>query len=191
MISMKTQMSFRAIALGAISVSILGLASCSKNLNSEPQASPASTEKTVPASISSEDITSAGPLSNVLGNYSLRGSRTKYRGQANAQGDNIILILDYFGERIIEPLRSEKALTCGYGEPNLTSQGWKYVIRYNPAKKEILLSPNDTMAAAIKPNSFEQLAAVYDARFGSFTFQTRYTDSDGNENEVIDILNKE
>ena len=183
-------MELRTIVLGVASLGILGLASCSKNISIEPQVASANSEKTT-GSIAGTDMTSANPLNKVLGDYSLRGSRTKYRGQANDEGDNIIVILDYFGDRTIEPLRSEKALTCGYGEPNLTSQGWKYIIRYNPKTKEILLSPNDTMAAAIKPHSFEQLAAVYDAAFGSFTFQTRYTDTEGNENEVIDILSKE
>ena len=182
---------FQTIALSIVSVSILGLASCSKNISSSPQVSLTSTNKSTTDPLTNQSITTAFSSFQVLGLYSLRGSRTKYRGQANPDGDNIIVIYDYFGEKTIETSRADKSLTCGYGEPNLTSQGWKYIIRYNPMKKEILLSPNDTMAAAIKPSSFETLAAVYDPLYHSFTFQTRYTDTDGNENEVIDILNKE
>lgn len=186
---MKTQFKFFTIASGILCV--LAMTSCEKNANDMPQNLTESTEKAAVNQPSDLSITSPYSPYKILGLYSLRGSRTKYRGQANQNGDNIIVIYDYFGEKTIETSRSDKGFTCGYGEPNLTSLGWKYIIRYNPISKQILLSPNDTMAAAIKPDSFEALAAVYDPALHSFTFQTRYTDTDGNENEVLDILNKE
>ncbi len=185
---MSTQILHRTLALSVIG--ILAITSCRKDAGL-PVMTESATDKVSEASVAGESLAAAFSPYQVLGNYSLRGSRTKYRGQANENGDNISVIFDYFGERTLTELRSDKAVTCGYGEPNLTSQGWKYVIRYNPATKQILLSPNDTMAASIKRGSFEVLAAVYAPAYGSFTFQTRYTDKDGNENEVIDILNKE
>ncbi len=189
--SMRKHFTVKSGALSLATVSMLILAGCSKNISSTPEAASLSTEKAVTESATSGSITSAFSPYKVLGNYSLRGSRTKYRGQANDQGDNIILSIDYIGERTVETLRDEKALTCGYGETNYVNMGWQYIIRYNPKTKEILLSPNDTMAAAIAPNSFEMLYAAFDPVSHSFTFQTRFTDTDGNENEVLDILSKE
>ncbi len=186
---MKKQFGFLTIASGIVCV--LAVTSCEKNVSNVPQNSAEGAEKTAIDLQSGQNVTFPYAPYKILGLYSLRGSRTKYFGQANDNGDNIMVIYDYFGEKKIETSRSDRGFTCGCGEPNLTSLGWKYVIRYNPVSKQILLSPNDTMAAAIRPNSFEALAAVYNPASQSFTFQTRYTDTDGNENEVIDILNKE
>ncbi len=188
---MKKNVRLQAIILSFLSAGILLLSSCEKKDVGLPEIETASTEKPVPESITNQNAATAFLPNKVLGLYSLRGSRTKYRGQANENGDNIILSLDYFGERTVVVSKADKVLTCGYGEPNLTNQGWKYVIHYNTSTKEIILTPNDTMTAAIKPNSFEMLYAVYNPVYHSFTFQTRYTDTDGNENEVLDILNKE
>lgn len=128
----------------------------------------------------------------VIGEYSSRGSRTVYNGQANENGDNIRLILDFFATKKVLPSSDKKHLTCPYGEGKYVDRGWKYIIGYNYKTKQLTLAPNEAMAAGIVPGSFETLYAVYDAGFNSFTFQTRFTalEDNGNESEVIEPLGK-
>lgn len=140
---------------------------------------------------SSDSIAKAINPFEILGEYSVRGSRTIYNGQANEEGDNIRLILDYFGTKKILPSADKKHLTCPYGEGGLADKGWKYIIGYDFKHKKITLEPNSAMAAEIVPGSFETLYADYSAAYNSFTFQTRYTlKKDGNESEVIEPLAK-
>ena len=169
---------------------VLLMTSCSKSVTNYREEASVTTEKTVPGAATESLSPSLSPAS-VIGNYSLRGSRTQYRGQANDQGDNISVIFDYAGTRPVTLSRTDKGLTCGYCSDGFVQKGWMYIIRIDPQSKQILLSPNDKMLAEIKPNSFETLYAAYDPVYQSFSFQTRYTATDGNENEVVDLLNKQ
>lgn len=191
---MKKTSMFHTLLVVSCSFVCLFLGSCRKDAGT-PETVSTSSSAVSSLSGSSEmlngnEISLAISPSGILGTYSVRGSRTVYRGQANDNGDNIILSIDYINEKKILPSPETKSLTCGYGETNFVNQGWKYLIRYNKATGKITLAPNDVMAAAIKPNSFECLSASYDAVYKQFFFQTRFTNLDGNENEVVDILAK-
>ena len=165
------------------------LVSCKKDAVSTPQ--PATVNVSPPSSdaMNSSETSTASSLFGVLGKYFDRGSRTLYRGKAGI--DNAILSLDYFNEKKVAATFDTKSLVCGYGETNFVNQGWQYIIRYNFKTGEITLAPNDVMAAAIQPHSFKTLTATYDAATKTFNFMTRFTDKDGNDNEVFDILTKE
>ncbi len=178
----------RSLVIVSCAVCSILLFSCSKEVTSKPQVAAVSTTS-ADAAMKSSAISTAISALGVLGKYYDRGSRTLYRGQEN--GDNIILSIDYFNDKKIVPSLDNKSLVCGYGETNYVNMGWQYIIRYNPKTKEILLSPNATMAAAIQPGSFENRFALYDAASHTFNFLTRFTDRNRNENEVFDILTKE
>lgn len=184
---MKQTPLFRSIVFVSYMAGTLLLASCNKEAISNPQ--PVPDNAATAAAITSSDINDVKLPDGVLGKYYDRGSRTLYRGKAGT--DNAILSLDYFNEKKMVASPGNKALVCGYGETNFVKQGWQYLIRYDAKKGIITLAPNDVMAAAIKPNSFKTLAAIYDATTKTFNFLTRFTDMNGNENEVFDILTKE
>ena len=164
------------------------LFSCKKSSISTPKPGLLNTATAAKANTGSEKSTASSTF-GVSGNYFNRGSRTLYRGKAGI--DNAILSLDYYNEKKVVPSLDTKSLMCGYGETNFVNKGWQYIIRYNIKKGEIILAPNDVMAAAIQPNSFKTITASYDAAAKTFNFMTRFTDKDGNENEVFDILTKE
>ena len=129
-------------------------------------------------------------IKRIIGNYSVRGSRTVYRGVKD--GDNIKLSLDYINEKRIVPLsKQDSSLTCGYGETGYVNKGWKYIITYDKATGQIKLAPNDVMAAAITPGSFQTLYTYYDPVFRTFNFQTIFNDLNGDDNEVFEILTGE
>ena len=177
-------------SISILASAVLLMTSCSKSVTNYQEESSATTEKTASDAVAESLSPSLSPAS-VVGTYSLRGSRTQYRGQANDQGDNISVIFDYAGTRPVTLSRTEKGLTCGYCSDGFVQKGWMYIIRIDPQSKQILLTPNAKMLAEIQPNSFETLYASYDPIFKSFSFQTRYTATDGNENEVVDLLNKQ
>lgn len=127
-----------------------------------------------------------------IGTYSTRGSRTVYDGQANKNGDNIKVIMDFFVNKKIVPAADKKHLTCLFGYGYYMDKGWKYIIGYDFKNKQLTLEPNDVMAAEIEPGSFEVLYAAYDASSKSFVFQTRFTalEDKGNESEMVEPLAK-
>lgn len=180
---MKKTPLLRSIVLVGCVLGTMFLTSCKKEAVSTP--APALNE----ASMKTSEISNAISPQGVLGNYFDRGSRTLYRGKKGP--NNAILAIDYINEKKITPSLDQKSLVCGYGETKFVNQGWKYLIRYNVRTGVITLAPNDLMAAAIQPNSFKSVAAIYDATTKTFNFLTRFIDKDGNENEVFDILTKE
>jgi hypothetical protein len=128
----------------------------------------------------------------ILGEYSVRGSRTVYNGQANDNGDNIRLSLDYFGVKNMTIAPDKKHLYLPFGEGKYVDRGWAYLIGYDFKKGVITLEPNDKMKAGIVPGSFENLYADYLPVYQSWTFQTRFTalEDKGDESEVIEPLSK-
>lgn len=128
----------------------------------------------------------------ILGEYSSRGSRTVYDGEANDNGDNIKLILDFFATKTMTVAPDKKHLTIPFGEGKYTSRGWAYIIGYDFKKHSITVEPNDIMKREIQLGSFEALYATYDPQYQSWTFQTRFIalDDHGNESEVIEPMGK-
>lgn len=185
---MKKTSLLRSMAIVSCAVCSTAFFSCTKKVTDNPQPAVVSTASSADAMKSSAISTAISPF-GILGKYYDRGSRTVYRGQE--AGDNVILSIDYFNDKKITPSLDNLSLVCGYGETNFVNMGWQYVIRYNPKTREILLSPNAVMAAAIQPGSFETRYAIYDASSKTFNFVTRFTAKDGNESEVFDILTKE
>ncbi len=131
---------------------------------------------------------------NVLptGQYSTRGSKTVYDGEANKDGSNIKVIIDFFATKKIVPAADKRHLTCPFGYGYYTDKGWKYIIGYDFKRRQLTLAPNDVMAAEIEPGSFETLYAAYDASSKSFVFQTRFIalEDNGDESEMIEPLAK-
>jgi len=127
-----------------------------------------------------------------IGTYAGKGSRTVYDGQANKNGDNIKVIMDFFVSKKIVPTADKKHLSCPFGYGFYVDKGWKYIIGYDFKKKQLTLAPNDVMAAEIVPGSFEALYAAYDASSKSFVFQTRFIalEDNGNESEMVEPLGK-
>ena len=156
------------------------------------QSSTVATGPAVTALTGSDSILRAINAVPVIGNYSTRGSQTIYDGQANPDGSNIKLILDFFIQKKILPSPDKGHLTCPVGYGKYMERGWKYVIGYDFKNKQLTLAPNEAMAAQIVPGSFETLYAVYDASSKSFVFQTRFTalEDNGNESEMIEPLVK-
>jgi len=186
---MKKTPLFRSIVFVSCFVGSIVLFSCKKEAISTPQPALTNAISGLSNTAKSSDISNAISPSGILGTYGDRGSRTLFRGKAGV--DNAILSLDYFNSKKLVPSRDDKALVCGYGETNFVNQGWQYVIRYNFQKGEITLAPNDVMAAAIQPNSFKTVLAIYDPYSKTFNFMTSFMDKNGNENQVMDILTKE
>jgi len=184
---MKNKSLFKNIALATLLIT--GMISCRKEAVQDTSATNSAVNSDVTAG---ESILRVINLRSVLGEYSTRGSRTVYDGQANSNGDNITVIIDYFGVKKILPSADKKHLTCPYGEGKYVNRGWKYIIGYDFKRKQLTLAPNDAMAAEIVPGSFETLYAAYDAASNSFVFQTRFTalEDKGNESEVIEPLVK-
>jgi hypothetical protein len=176
----------RSIVLVGCFVCSAALFSCKKDAVSTP--APATVQVTHDATESSKISTAISPF-GVIGKYYNRGSRTVYRGKADV--DNAMLSIDYFAYKKVVPSPDTKSLVCGYGEMSFVNQGWQYLIRYNFKTGEITLAPNDVMAAAIQPNSFKTMVALYDAGTNTFNFMTRFIDKNGNENEVFDIMTKQ
>ncbi|TKK64275.1 hypothetical protein FC093_22870 [Ilyomonas limi] len=186
---MKKTPLLRSIVFVSCFVCSIVLVSCKKEAVSTPEPAVSTASQASATAMRSSEISTAISPFGVLGKYFDRGSRTLYRGKAGV--DNAILSLDYFNEKKVVAAFDTKSLTCGYGETNLVNKGWKYLIRYDMKKGEITLAPNDVMAADIQPNSFKTLTATYDAASKTFNFMTRYTDKDGNDNDVFDIMTKE
>ena len=128
----------------------------------------------------------------ILGEYHSRGSRTVYDGQANDNGDNIKLILDFFATKTMTVAPDKKHLTIPFGEGKYTDRGWAYIIGYDFKKHSITVEPNDIMKCEIQPGSFEALYAAYERQYQSWTFQTRFIalEDHGNESEVIEPFGK-
>lgn len=128
----------------------------------------------------------------VLGEYSVRGSRTVYYGQANDAGDNMKLTLDYFGVKQMTIAPDKKHLALPFGEGKYVNRGWAYLIGYDFKKGAITVEPNDKMKAGIVPGSFEALYVDYLPGYQSWTFQTRFMalEDKGDESEVIEPLGK-
>ena len=165
--------------------SILLLQGCEKNIDA---AKPAASEQVAAGEVSSElNINEFINPSGVVGNYTVRDAKTIYIGQANDNGSNVLIHLDYIDvTKKIDLSENKKSLTSDYGPSTTNTQGWKYIISYDVKTKAIVLKPNDVMLAGIVPGSFEQLLAKYDTKAKKWVFVTRYTglNDNGNESEV-------
>src|SRR5205814_1660549 len=94
----------------------------------------------VSALTGSDSILKAINPFGIIGEYSTRGSRTVYDGQANENGDNMKLAIDFYGVKKILPSPDKKHLTCPYGEGKYVERGWKYIIGYDFKIKKIMLA---------------------------------------------------
>ena len=167
---------------------VIVLAGCQK----EETVTPVITSAPNVALSTTDSILQAIAPGYILGEYSVRGSRTVYNGQANDAGDNIRLSLDYFGVKNMTIAPDKKHLYLPFGEGKYVDRGWAYLIGYDFKKGVITLEPNDRMKAGIVPGSFEKLYADYLPVYQSWTFQTRFTalEDKGDESEVIEPLGK-
>ena len=168
-------------AIRAMSIAMLApalLVSCKKEVATETNAAVAST-------ISADESALAG--NTIIGNYSVRGSRTSYNGSAS--DTTATYSLDYRWEKKLKRATDE-SLMCNYGDAGLWQQGWGYIISVDKTTRQIMLAPNDAMAAAIQPGSFQTTSTSYDPVYKTFNFLTKYTDLEGNDNEVFEILTK-
>jgi len=180
-------MKVKFVAFLAVIASIVTVSCKKETIAAKPVSS-----SSVSAATVADSIQAAISPWYVLGEYSTRGSRTIYNGQANENGDNIKLSLDYFGTKTMTVAPDKKHLLLPFGEQKYVNKGWAYVIRYDFDKKKVIAEPNDAMKSGIVPGSFESLYADYSPRYQSWTFQTRFTalDDNGNESEVIEPLGK-
>lgn len=174
--------------LSSVVLVVIVLASCKKEgTGTQPLSSSSS------AALSATDsILQAIAPGYVLGEYSVRGSRTVYNGQANDAGDNIRMSLDYFGVKNMTVAPDKRHLSLPFGEGKYVSRGWAYLIGYDFEKGVITVEPNDKMKAGIIPGSFESLYVDYSPGYQSWTFQTRFTalEDKGDESEVVEPLGK-
>ena len=168
------------------------LTSCSKEAvtKSGTEVSNPATDKTVSSASSISDI--AAPV-GFLGVYSVRDSKTIYKGQANADGSNEFIHLDYIDvPKTLSLAPDNKHLTMPYGPSNYVDSGWAYLISYDKATNIITLEPNAAMIADIVPGSFETRYSSYNPKTKEGSFLTRFTalSDKGNETEISEYFYK-
>ncbi len=169
-----------------VSLCCLLLGGCTKEATAPLRAAAVSISNSSDA-ITADAINQWIELKGVLGTYTVRDEKTIFIGQANANGTNVLVHLDYLDvEKDIRPAADKKHLTCAYGPETTKTEGWAYLIGYNRNTHAIVLTPNEPMKAGIVPNSFKQLVATYDVPTETWTFVTRYTGltDNGNESQV-------
>lgn len=168
------------------------LTNCSKEAvsKSEPTVSTSASDKTAP--LTDAIVNDLAP-NGVLGQYMVRDSKTIYRGQANSQGSNEIIHLDYIEvPKTLSVAADKKHLTMPYGPSNYVDSGWAYLINYDKVTNIITLEPNAAMIADIEPGSFETLLATYNPKTKEGNFATRFTalSDKGNETQITEYFHK-
>ena len=185
-------LSFRSWFVSSSLLCLL-LASCSKDVVNQPAApslSSSATEKTVTAS---DAISISLNPNGVLGDYTSHSEKTLYIGQANSTGSNVLLHLNYINlPKTMKAADDKKHLTTPFGASD-SYEGWQYIIGYNVATKQLVVTPNAAMTAAIVPGSFESLQATYSPSAKTWSFVTRFTalTDNGNETQINETFWKE
>lgn len=184
-----TKISMRPLIASA-SLFLLAAAGCSKEAVQQPtSATTITTEKAAIASVASlsPDAGIAGLALNpksLLGDYTSHCEKTIFMGQANSSGSNVLIHLTYLNQpktMVASPDKKHILASFGLDDKYKT---WQYVIGYDRATKQIVVEPNEAMAAAIVPGSFKSLLAAYDAKTQSWSFATRFTSLTDNGNET-------
>lgn len=103
--------------------------------------------------------------------------------------DSSTMIFDFILRKSFKKEGSNR-LSVPYGDPQFADRGWRYEITIDPATQEIILAPNDVMAAGIVRGSFQTISATFDKATLIFNFLTRFKELNGNRNEVGETLSK-
>lgn len=181
---------FLSVFLACTSLSCLLFTSCTKeaSVKSSTVNSNASANATM-----ADKISAAIDPKGYLGVYTVRDSKTIYMGQANDDGSNVLIHLDYIDvKKSVLPTADKKHLTMPYGPSNYVDSGWAYIIDYDFKENHIVLSPNQAMLDDIVPGSFEVKFVRYFKELKQASFVTRFTalSDKGRETQITEFLYK-
>ena len=166
----------------AILFGTIVFASCTKEVTSNEA-------KSVTATESSALISDTAIIKFFKGTFGSRGSRTDFRGSVT--DTTAIVSLDFFIQKKFTPA-GENKLLLDYADGGLSSKGWKYIVTIDKRTGNIFIAPNDVMAAAIVPGSFNVVYVAFDKFSATFNFLTEAKEAKTNiVHQVNEIVTKQ
>lgn len=104
--------------------------------------------------------------------------------------DSNVVVFDFIFKKRFSRA-GNNAVSVPFGDAQFADRGWKYEITYDSIINKVSLAPNDIMSAGIVSGSFKIVQAGFDKVNQSFNFITRFTELNGNKNDVGETLSKQ